>query len=82
MGPLLSTDRMPVIPGMDVPGQVYCIIRAPPPLAGMRMPSSTMPWATLAQAGLRSERGVGVPKTISFLNSVCATEGPPIYEAL
>ena len=51
VGPLLSPERMPEIPEMDVPAQVYCVLTAPAPLAGMKMPSVRTSWAALASAG-------------------------------
>lgn len=37
--------------GIEVPGELYWVLRRPVPLAGMRLPRERFPWASLAEAG-------------------------------
>ncbi|MDQ7007430.1 MAG: tyrosine-protein phosphatase, partial [Acidobacteriota bacterium] len=55
MSELISIDQMPSVPEIDVPGQLYFLLRRPV-LAGMRKPHPTWLrtyWQSLHDAGLR-----------------------------
>jgi Swiss Army Knife protein, DSP-PTPase phosphatase domain len=62
---LLKVSSMPRINGLDIPEAFYLVVREPTPLAGMRRPSSNIPWSTLYKLGLRKV--------------ICLTENPPDY---
>ena len=52
MEALLSPERMPAVTGMAIPDQIYCVTNTPAILAGMKSPSSQIPWKALAGAGI------------------------------
>jgi hypothetical protein len=45
-------ERMPAVPGLAVPKDIYWILRGPVPLLGMTRPTSTTPWAALFSLGV------------------------------
>jgi protein-tyrosine phosphatase len=65
MASLLHPAEMPPILGVEIPDELYWIIREPAPLAGMRYPWSA-PWAEIAAAG--------------FHHIVCLTSERPRYD--
>lgn len=58
------TGEMPALPGLRVPDDLYCVLLAPAPLAGMTYPGAT-PWQALFGAGFR--------------HVICLSENRPRY---
>ena len=48
---LVDPRQSKVIPGIDVPKELYWVLEAPAPLAGMKYPRPSFPWAALERAG-------------------------------
>ncbi|HXX40251.1 MAG TPA: hypothetical protein VEP50_19210 [bacterium] len=49
--PLIDPQQAPTIPGVDSPAELYWVLQAPTPLAGMRYPRPDFPWKNVADAG-------------------------------
>ncbi len=63
---LLQPPDMPPIQGIQIPQELYWILRDPAPLAGMCYPSTFTPWRDLKAAG--------------FSHVVCLTDDRPQYD--
>lgn len=48
---LIPPDQGPAVVGLRVPGDLYWVLRTPAPLAGMRLPGPTWPWAAIHDSG-------------------------------
>jgi hypothetical protein len=48
---LVEPRQAPVISGVASPSELYWVLRAPAPLAGMRYPRGDFPWERVAAAG-------------------------------
>lgn len=53
MKSLVDVPDMFEIPGLQIPDQLYQVLRDPAPLAGMKHPSVSTPWDEMYQAGLK-----------------------------
>jgi hypothetical protein len=77
------------IPGIAVPVELYWVLSSPTPLAGMKYPRSSFPWAALAAAGfsdivsLHPAAYDPTPLRISFSEQLedLAGGGPPQNDA-
>jgi hypothetical protein len=45
--------KMPLVPGLEIPYDLYWVLDDPAPLAGMRMPGFDIPWSDLKEIGFR-----------------------------
>ena len=50
---LIVPVEAPEIPGISAPHEFYWVANDPAPLAGMRLPSDTVPWDALFEQGFR-----------------------------
>jgi hypothetical protein len=48
---LLEAEETPRIAGVGSPSELYWVLKAPAPLAGMRFPRPDFPWESLSAAG-------------------------------
>jgi hypothetical protein len=46
-------EKMPAVPGLAVPNDVYWILKGPAPLLGMTRPTPATPWNALWKLGAR-----------------------------
>ncbi len=49
---LIPADQGPLVAGLRVPDGPYCVLRAPGPLAEMRLPGPTWPWRAIHDGGV------------------------------
>lgn len=48
---LVEADQGYPIPGLEIPRDLYWVLRSPAPLAGMKLPQATWPWSAIHAAG-------------------------------
>lgn len=48
---LIPANQGPQVVGLHVPGDLYWVLKAPAPLAGMRLPRPNWPWAAIYESG-------------------------------
>lgn len=84
---LIPPDEGPPIAGLEVPNDLYWIVRSPAPLAGMRLPRSPWPWHAIHSNGfsdlvlLHPDDYSSAPLEIVFAEHLedLAHGGPPHY---
>ena len=75
-------EKMPAVPGLAVPNDVYWILKGPAPLLGMARPTPATPWNALWKLGVRrvaclTDDAPGYdPAPLTF---VCAVELQDLY---
>ncbi|MCX6093073.1 MAG: tyrosine-protein phosphatase [Candidatus Bipolaricaulota bacterium] len=75
-------EKMPAVPGLAVPNDVYWLLKGPAPLLGMARPTPATPWNALWKLGVRrvacltDDAPAYDPSPLSF---ACAVELQDLY---
>lgn len=68
---LIGSDQGSPIAGLEIPGDLYWVLRSPTNLAGMRLPHGSWPWSAIHTAGFSHVVSLhpysGDPAPLSFI---------------